>query len=88
MDYDHSVIPLAFRRFGVFDVLGRLGELHLRTVLEGEPWSSDFGYWMRLQRLELQHDLDQAVGEYLEQHGPGRWAFDLPQTITANGNLT
>ncbi len=77
VDYDRSVIPLAFRTSGMLDALGPLGELHLRTVMDGEPWSSDFGFWMRTQAPYLQQDLAQAVTLYLEQHGPGRWAFSL-----------
>lgn len=76
IDYDRSVIPVAFRTSGMLDALGTLGELHLRTILDGEPWSSDFGYWMKSQAIELQDDLERAVADYLHQHGPGRWAFD------------
>ncbi|MDQ3247748.1 MAG: metallophosphatase family protein [Chloroflexota bacterium] len=79
VDYDHSVIPVAFRTSGLLDALGRLGDLHLRTVLDGNPWSSDFGYWMRTQPPTLHDDLDSAVAAYLQQHGPGHWAFDMAE---------
>ena len=79
VDYDRSVIPTAFRASGMLDALGMLGELHLRTILDGEPWSSDFGYWMKFQSAELQDDLERAVVDYLRLHGPGRWAFDVEE---------
>ncbi len=75
VDYDRSLLPLTFHASGMLAALGPLGQLHLRTVLDGEPWSSDFGFWMRTQPLALQQDLTLAVTLYLEQHGPGRWAF-------------
>ncbi|CAN5658888.1 metallophosphoesterase family protein [soil metagenome] len=75
VDYDRSVLPSAFHASGMLAALGPLGQLHLRTILDGEPWSSDFGFWMRTQPIELQQDLALAVTFYLEHHGPGRWAF-------------
>ena len=75
VDYDRTIIPLSFRASGMLAALGPLGDLHLRTILDGEPWSSDFGFWMRTQPAELQQDLQRAIALYLQQHGPGRWAF-------------
>ena len=75
VDYDHSVIPIAFRESGMLAEIGPLAELHLRTIMDGEPWSSDFGFWMRTQPPDLQQDLQRAIALYVQQHGPGRWAF-------------
>jgi predicted phosphodiesterase len=75
--YDHSAIPIAFERSGQFAAAGPVAELHLRTVMNGEPWISDFGHWLHHQPGDLRADLDQAVAAYLQQHGPGQWSFML-----------
>lgn len=73
--YDHSPIPTAYRTSGIYEIAGPVVELHLRTVMSAEPWISDFGYWLRFQPAEIQTDKVNAVELYLQQHGPGRWAF-------------
>ncbi len=75
VDYDHSPIPAAFVSTGFRSAIGPMAELHLRTVMSGEPWTSDFGFWLRIQPDALQHDLGLAIEAYLLQHGPGNWAF-------------
>lgn len=75
VDYDRSIMPDAFAVTGFRNAVGPMAELHLRTVMSGEPWTSDFGYWLRFQTTALQHDLGGAIELYLQQHGPGNWAF-------------
>lgn len=75
IDYDHSPIPQAFVTSGMQAAVGAMSELHLRTVMSGEPWSSDFGYWLKYQTPELNNDMIKALELYFQQHGPGRWAF-------------
>jgi len=75
VDYDRSGIPAAFDATGFRRAIGPMAELHLRTVMSGEPWTSDFGYWLRFQPLPLQQDLGLAIDHYLQHHGPGHWAF-------------
>jgi hypothetical protein len=53
---------------------GPVAQLYLRTVLNGEPWASDFGYWLSRQPGR-QEDMAAAVEEYLGAYGPGHWAF-------------
>ncbi|MBX3012713.1 MAG: metallophosphoesterase family protein [Caldilineaceae bacterium] len=77
IDYDHSPIPQAFITSGLQEVAGPIAELHLRAVMSGEPWTSDFGYWLRFQSAEITQDMPHAVELYLQQHGPNHWAFDL-----------
>lgn len=77
IDYDHSAIPAAFMDSGLHAAVGAIAELHLRTVMGGEPWTSDFGYWLRFQTPELNNNMSRAVELYLQEHGPGRWAFGL-----------
>ncbi len=77
VDYDHSAIAEAFITSGMHEAVGAIAELHLRTVMYGEPWTSDFGYWLRSQTSEINHNMPRAVELYLEAHGPGRWAFAL-----------
>ena len=59
----------------MLDEGGPVAELYLRTVLTGEPWASDFGYWLKDQALEMRRDLREAVEIYLRQYGPENWAF-------------
>jgi putative phosphoesterase len=77
IEYDRSPIPIAFTTSGLRDAVGPIAELHLRTVMGGEPWTSDFGYWLRFQTPELNNNMPKAVELYLQTHGPGRWAFGL-----------
>lgn len=75
VDYDRSHVPDAFARSGMLAQAGPLAELYMRTVLNGEPWASDFGHWMKDQPAELQQDLEESVSIYLRRHGPDNWAF-------------
>ena len=75
IEYDHSPIAQAFITSGMQAAVGAIAELHLRTVLTGEPWTSDFGHWLKFQTAELNNDMPSAIERYLQQHGPGRWAF-------------
>lgn len=75
VEYDHSPIPQAFITSGMQAAVGAMAELHLRTVMSGEPWTSDFGHWLKFQSPELNNDMVRALALYLEQHGPGRWSF-------------
>jgi predicted phosphodiesterase len=77
VDYDRELLPPAFVASGLLAVAGPTAELSLRTSMTGEPWSSDFAYWLRWQPEHLQRDLVRALPIYLQQHGPGRWAFPL-----------
>lgn len=75
VDYDRSGLRAAYEASGMLREIGASAELHLRTALTGEPWSSDFGYWYRQQPAEMQTDLSAAVEIYLKRHGPDNWAF-------------
>lgn len=76
VEYDRSGLSDAFATTGFLAEVGPQAELDLLTVLTGEPWTSDFGYWMRSQPAGLQNDLRTATTRYLQQHGPGHWAFE------------
>ena len=73
--YDHSLLRAAYAASGMLAATGAVGELHLLTAETGQPYSSDFGIWLRSQPPEVRNDLDRAVPCYLAEHGPGRWAF-------------
>jgi len=75
--YDHSPIPLAFESSGLQAASGPMAELHLRTIMNGEPWISDFGHWLYHQEDESRADMTKAVAAYLATHGPGHWSFDI-----------
>lgn len=77
IDYDHSPIPQAFITSGMQAAIGAMAELHLRTVMSGEPWTSDFGHWLKSQTPATNGNLAAALELYFQQHGPGHWAFDL-----------
>lgn len=77
VEYDHSPIPQAFVTSGMQAAVGAMAELHLRTVMSGEPWTSDFGYWLKFQSAEVNSDMASALQLYFQQHGPGNWAFPL-----------
>jgi len=77
VDYDRDQVATAFVTSGFLADVGPLAELDLRTILTGEPWSSDFGHWMRVQPPALQQNVEAALPLYLQTHGPGRWAFDV-----------
>jgi predicted phosphodiesterase len=75
VEYSLDRVAQGFVESGFLAECGAMAQLHLRTVLTGEPWSSDFGYWMRSQPPEILKDVEYAASIYLETHGPGRWAF-------------
>lgn len=75
VDYDRALVRAGFVAFGLFDAYGPWAALHLAAVETGEPWVSDFGYWIKYQPLELQHDIGHAVEVYSQQYGPGHWYF-------------
>lgn len=75
VDYDRSRVREGFVAFGLFEAYGPWAALHLGAVETGEPWVSDFGYWIKSQSQELQHDIGRAVEVYARQYGPGRWSF-------------
>jgi predicted phosphodiesterase len=77
IEYDHSPIPQAFVTSGMQTAVGAMAELHLRTVMSGEPWTSDFGYWLKFQSAEVNNDMAGALQLYFQQHGPSNWAFPL-----------
>jgi hypothetical protein len=78
--FDRTGLREAFASSGMLAAVGPTGELHVRTAVTGEPWSSDFAYWLHQQGLgeegvDRSLNMEQAVATYLERHGPGRWAF-------------
>lgn len=75
--YDLSLLRPAYEASGMLAATGAIGELHLLTAETGQPYSSDFGIWLRSQPDDLRSDLDRAVPLYLSKHGPGAWAFSL-----------
>lgn len=75
VEYDRSSVPTAFEASGMMAEAGPVSELYMRTVLNGEPWASDFGHWLKQQPAVLRSDLQAAVERYLDQHGPHNWAF-------------
>jgi hypothetical protein len=75
VEYDRSGLRAAFESSGMLAATGAIGELHLLTAQSGEPYSSDFGIWLRSQPAEVRNDLDKAVPLYLATHGPDRWEF-------------
>lgn len=77
VEYDRSFMAAAFATSGMLTAVGAIAELALHTVLSGEPWISDFGHWLRFQPAVMSADLSGALTLYRQQHGPGRWAFDL-----------
>lgn len=77
VEYDRNGLAAAYERSGMREAVGLSVELHLRTALTGEPWSSDFGWWFRHHAGELRQNLDAAIEIYLQRHGPGNWAFPL-----------
>lgn len=77
VEYDHGGLRAAFVASGMMAATGAVGELHLLTAESGQPYSSDFGIWLRSQPDAVRGDLDRAVPLYLAQHGPGNWAFEV-----------
>ncbi|MBW7882417.1 MAG: metallophosphoesterase family protein [Caldilineaceae bacterium] len=77
VEYDRSRLRPAYERSGMLAATGAIGELHLLSASTGQPYSSDFGIWLKSQPPEIQADLDRAVPAYLGRHGPGHWAFSV-----------
>jgi predicted phosphodiesterase len=75
--YDTSLLRPAFIASGMLAATGAIGELHLLTAESGQPYSSDFGIWLRSQPADIRCDLDKAVPLYLARHRPGDWAFSI-----------
>ncbi|MEM7537610.1 MAG: metallophosphoesterase family protein [Chloroflexota bacterium] len=75
VDYDRERVVAGFKESGMGREIGPVAQLHLRTVLQGHAWTSDFNYWVRSQPGHIQQDMEKAVDLYLQQHGPGNWAF-------------
>lgn len=80
VQYDTAQVSAAFRSSGLLAEAGPVAQLYLRTVLNGEPWASDFGYWISTQPVAVRDNIDQAVECYLCTYGPGHWAF--PQSVS------
>ncbi len=74
IEYDTSLVPAAFEASGMLAEAGPVAQLYLATVLNGEPWASDFAYWLSRQPSRRE-DIAAAVEEYLRTYGPGHWAF-------------
>jgi predicted phosphodiesterase len=79
LEYNRTLVAQGYRESGLGDAGGVLGEMFHRTVMTGEPWVSDFAWWIREQPSEAVADARQALRLYDAQHGPGRWAFPLPK---------
>ncbi len=75
VEYDHEPLVARFQESGMLEAVGATGELHRRTALSGEPWSSDFAYWLHHNPNWQKVDAADAVTAYTMEHGPGRWAF-------------
>ena len=73
--YPVELVRQGYIESGLAEVCGPLASLYIQTIETGLPWVSDFGYWMRSQPESAVDNLEQAVAEYREHHGPGRWAF-------------
>lgn len=76
VDYDRSGVRARFQSSGMLDAVGPTGELHVLTAETGQPWSSDFAFWLHKQPPGLHADMQTALAAYLSHHGPDRWFFD------------
>jgi predicted phosphodiesterase len=75
VDYDREAVAQTYAASGLLEAGGPMGEMVLRSVLTGQPWVSDFGWWLREQPEQVTSDVRQAQAAYDAAHGPGRWAF-------------
>ena len=75
LTYDRARVARAFRSSGQMEASAAAAKLILRTLKDGLPWISDFPQWLRNQSPALRSDPDTAVDLYLQNHGPGQWAF-------------
>ncbi len=77
VEYDRGLVDDAFGRSGLRDEGGVLGEMFHRTVMSGQPYVSDFNWWVRKEFGDGVVDMRAAMERYDREHGPGRWAFPL-----------
>jgi predicted phosphodiesterase len=77
--YDLAAVDAAYHATGLADAANVLGEMFHRSVMSGQPWVSDFAWWLRLQPAALQADVRLAQTSYDATYGPGRWAFPYVQ---------
>ena len=75
IDYDFERVATAFSSSGLLESSGAVAKLNLRTIRDGQPWVSDFQQWLRKQPKATRSNAEAAVDQYLEFHGPDKWAF-------------
>jgi predicted phosphodiesterase len=78
IDYDRDEVERAYHASGLDVGGGVLGQMFHRTVMTGQPWVSDFNWWVRQQPRAVQDHPEEALSFYDAHFGPGRWAFPLP----------
>jgi predicted phosphodiesterase len=78
VEYDRDAVAAGYHASGLARDGGVLSVLFHRSVMTGQPWVSDFNWWVRQQPPEAQADPFAALAAYDNRHGPGRWAFPLP----------
>jgi predicted phosphodiesterase len=78
IDYDRQRVDRGYHASGLDVEGGVLGDMFHRTVMTGQPWVSDFNWWVRQQPPEVQEYPFAALATYEAHYGPGRWAFPLP----------
>ncbi len=79
LDYDRGPVERGYHATGLDVDGGVLGQMVHRTVMTGQPWVSDFNWWVRQQPPAVQADPQAALTFYDAHFGPGRWAFPLPR---------
>lgn len=78
LDYDRQSVDRGYHASGLDVDGGVLGLMVHRTAMTGQPWVSDFNWWVRQQGPEVQAHPAEALRRYDAEHGPGHWAFPLP----------
>lgn len=78
VDYERERVERVYHASGLASEGGALSEMFHRTVMTGQPWVSDFNWWVRQQPTAVQENPVSALAAYEARHGPGRWAFPLP----------
>jgi predicted phosphodiesterase len=73
--YDLSAVDAGYHETGLLTAGGVMAEMFRRSVMSGQPWVSDFTWWIREQPAEVSLDMRGALQTYDAAHGPGRWAF-------------
>ena len=76
VEFDRSGLRARFESSGMLAAVGVTGELHVLTAETGQPWSSDFAYWLHQQPAGLYPRMELALEHYLKHYGPERWCFD------------